>query len=675
MKLKNLFLAVIAAGAALVGCDPENIGGGEEIFTVSANGDIVIAKDGGSQTFTVKSTFDWGIRGVDEAADWLNVEVNGNSITSKSQTIKASSEPLEIVVSALANTGKDRSVTLTLFADVKHQVSIKVTQSGDLGDGITTTTVAKLLESPVEGNVYRLSGTVSRFSASYCSFDLTDETGSIYVYSVDADSKTQYKDVIKNGGHITIHGTYKWYADKSQHEIVDAVIEEYDSGNAANPDEAVDATVADFIKAADGSKYYRLSGTVSGFSDKYFSFDLTDETGIIYVYSVEEASKTAWKDKVKNGYKVVIRGLYEYYSAKSQHEVVNAIIDSVEEVAAETTEVTGLVIAVSSKGFLVSTADGIAYVFDADIAVAVKVGDNVTVSGEKSTYNGVPEIVKYTVTVNSSGNEVPVQEPTELDATDFDAYSTVFGLVKFSGKLVKSGNFYNIKVKDAKRTGSLSNPVSVDEALVDKWVDVTGYFVGLSGTSYFNVMLTDLALSEDQHEGESDEPEGAEVGENEVGYELTNAEIVAFLSSGSNTGDVYADVDITSAGGNWTGNINTKKTITYAQFRNNRSAHMKSPEYSTNVKRVVLRFQEQTSSRTVYAVPVSVIPNLPSQKDDNYNKTSHADLFANAYGSAVSGAKEECTKVITITGETKEFALLAYDGAVYLNSILVICEQ
>ena len=89
----------------------------------------------------------------------------------------------------------------------------------------------------------------------------------------------------------------------------------------------------------------------------------------------------------------------------------------------------------------------------------------------------------------------------------------------------------------------------------------------------------------------------------------------------------------------------------------------------------MLRFQEQTSSRTVHAVPVSVIPNLPTQKDDNYNKTAHSDLFQDSFGSVQSGNKEECTKVIKVTGETKEFALLALDGAVYLNSILVICEK
>lgn len=675
MKLKNIFLAVFAAGAALVGCDPEN-GLDSDSFEVSAKPEVTIEKIGGSYSFTVESSFDWNIRGVEDAADWLDVTVDGQSITSKSDVIKGSSQNHEVEISALANTGKDRSVTLTLFADIKHQVTVKVTQAGDLGDGVITTTVADLIANPSTEATYRLSGTVSGFNASYCSFDLKDETGTIYVYSMEAESKAKYQNVIKNGGTITITGQYEYYEAKSQHEIVKAVVEEYTPAEGGDPDKATDATVAEFIQKADVVGYYRLSGKVSGFNDKYFSFDLTDDTGSIYVYSVEDASKTAWAGKVQNGYNVVIRGQYAYYAAKSQHEVVNAIIDSVEEAAPEELGATGVVVAVSTAGFLVKTAEGITYVFDKEAVAKVKLGDNVTVTGEKSVYNGVTEIVNAEVTVNSSGNEVVHPAVTALDAAAFDAYETLFGYVKFSGKLTKSGNYYNVKVKDAARTGSLSNPVSVEEALVDKWVDVTGYFVGISGSSYFNVITTDLALSADQHEGEEEEEEAdATVGENEVGYELTNAEIIASLSTSTATGDVYADWTFTSTAGNWTGNVNTKKTITYAQFRNNRSSHLKSPVYEKNVKRIVLRFQEQTSSRTVHAVPVSVIPNLPTQKDDNYNKTAHSDLFQDSFGSVQSGNKEECTKVIKVTGETKEFALLAYDGAVYLNSILVICEK
>ena len=666
MKLKNLFLAVFAAGVALVGCDPETLL--TEVWEADGiPSEITITKAGGSQTIRLTSSIDWKIRGVENAADWLDVQVDGESITSPNTTISGGSAAREVVLSALANTGTDRSVDLTLFADLKHKVSVKVTQEGDLGDGIANVTVAQLLENPVEGNVYRLSGTVSRFSASYCSFDLTDDTGTIYVYSVDADSKAKYTDVIKNGGKITIHGEYKWFADKSQHEIVNAVIEEYDGGNAANPDDATDATVADFIKAADGSKYYRLTGTVSGFSDKYFSFDLTDATGTIYVYSVTDASKTEWKDKVKNGYKVVIRGQYEYYAAKSQHEVVNAIIDSVEEAQAEKVTATGLVIAVSKVGFLISTESGIVYVYDSSIAVSVKVGDNVTVNGDKTTYNGVDEVEKYTVTVNSSGNAVPAAEPTVLDAAAFDKYETLFGLVQFSGKLVKSGNYYNVKVKDATRTGSLSNPVSVSEDLLNKWVDVTGYFVGISGSSYFNVIVSELALSEDQHEDENQEPEGATVGENEVGYELTTAEIVAAFASSDQTKDTYGDYTITSSTGNWTGNMNTKKGLAFIQLRNKSGAHLKSPEFSSNIKRIVLRMNEKTVVRTMYAVPADT--QIPTSSD-NYTSS----LWSNSLGTVSTKGGEE-TVVMSVTGTNKSFTLIAGNGAVYIDSILVICEK
>lgn len=676
MKLKNILLAIVAAGAALVACTDPNQQLGTDTFEVSQTEDIVIPQAGGSVEFTVTSSFDWNIRGVDDAADWLNVEVDGQSVTSKASVIKASSKAQTVSISALANDGKDRSVTLTVFADIRNQVSIKVSQAGKQGDGIITTTVADLIANPSTTETYRLSGTVSGYNSNYGSFDLTDATGTIYVYSMEAASKAEWASKIKNGGTITITGQYEYYEQKQQHEIVKAVVEQYTAPEGGDPDQAKDATVAEFIEKADVVGYYKLSGTISGFNSQYCSFDLTDETGTIYVYSVEQASKDQYSSVLKNGYKVVIRGQYAYYAAKQQHEVVNAIIDSYEEAQAEQNEVTGLVVAISKAGFLVRTANGISYVYDTNAVAQVKLGDNVTVKGEVTTYNGVTELVNCEVTVNSSGNEVVHPDPTVLDAAAFDSYNTLFGYVQFEGKLSQSGNYYNLKVKDAARTGSLSQAVSVDASLVDKWVVATGYFVGISGSSYFNIIYTDLTLSENQHEGEEEE-EAAEatVGENEVGYELTNAEIIASLTASSATGDVYADWTFASAAGDWTGNVDTKKTITYVQFRNNRSSHLKSPVYEKNVKRIVLRFQEQTSSRTVHAVPVSVIPNLPSQKDDNYNKTAHSDLFQDSFGSVQSGNKEECTKVIKVTGETKEFALIALDGAVYLNSILVICEK
>lgn len=95
-------------------------------------------------------------------------------------------------------------------------------------------------------------------------------------------------------------------------------------GGSSDYDNAPAKTVQDFIGLADGSNYYKLTGKVSGFNPTYCSFDLTDETGKIYVYSVD--NKDQWSSKISNGGTVTLAGKYMYYSNKSQHEVVNAQI-------------------------------------------------------------------------------------------------------------------------------------------------------------------------------------------------------------------------------------------------------------------------------------------------------------------------------------------------------------
>lgn len=91
-------------------------------------------------------------------------------------------------------------------------------------------------------------------------------------------------------------------------------------------------TVAEFIQLADKNTYYKLTGSVSGFNPTYCSFDLTDNSGTIYVYSVLDAFKTdEWKNKIKNGGTITIAGKYDYYASKSQHEVVSAAFLSYQE--------------------------------------------------------------------------------------------------------------------------------------------------------------------------------------------------------------------------------------------------------------------------------------------------------------------------------------------------------
>ena len=195
------------------------------------------------------------------------------------------------------------------------------------------TTVADLISKKDETTYYKLTGKVSRFNATYCSFDLTDETGTIYVYSVA--NKDEWASKIQNDATVTLAGKYKLYKKTDgteQNEIVDAYILSCEGGTPAiDPNTAPDITVADLIAKNDEENYYKLTGTVSKFNKTYCSFDLTDATGTIYVYSV--ANKADWVDKIADGATVVLAGQYQLYKKEGkedQPEIINAIIISCE---------------------------------------------------------------------------------------------------------------------------------------------------------------------------------------------------------------------------------------------------------------------------------------------------------------------------------------------------------
>ena len=120
-------------------------------------------------------------------------------------------------------------------------------------------------------------------------------------------------------------------------------------------------------------------------------------------------------------------------------------------------------------------------------------GDMVSFDGTKTTYNSLPEITDANVTVLSSDNEVPYPEVKDITAT-LDSYSsTKAEFIQIRGKLVASGNYYNIKVDGATRQGSIYYPHSSLNAgsFNNKFVVVRGYFNGISsskGVYYVNIV-------------------------------------------------------------------------------------------------------------------------------------------------------------------------------------------
>ena len=349
-------------------------------------------------------------------------------------------------------------------------------------------TVAEFISAANKTTYFKLTGTVSKFNAQYCSFDLTDASGTIYVYSVA--NKADWSSKISNGGTITLAGKYDYYASKEQHEVIEAQIISFEAGAQEDYSNAEAKTVAEFIAAANKETYFKLTGTVSKFNAQYCSFDLTDASGTIYVYSV--ANKADWSSKISNGGTITLAGKYDYYASKEQHEVIEAYILSFEAAAPpDTQDATvaealsaakdavlkvgpALVVASSSVGFLMEQDGAKIYVYGGEAVV----GDNVTVEATRGEYQGVPQLTSPKVTVNSNGTAITY--PTAKDITSsFASYSSDSReFVTFKGKLNISGNYYNVEVAGSTTvTGSIVKPVEDISSLNGKDVTITGYYL------------------------------------------------------------------------------------------------------------------------------------------------------------------------------------------------------
>ena len=519
------FVASLLALTSLASCQ-EKVE--DPFIRIDGETTLNLSKEKTTVTVKVLSNRDWGMRFVDKTGDWIVAEPARGS---------ASKNPTEVTITVTENTGANRTAAIEFYTGVATAM-LTIVQTGPEGesDGVVSVTVQDFIARADKTTYYRLTGKVSSFQTGtnssgkdWMQFNLTDDSGSILVYGFANGQYEAWSGRIKNGGTVTLQGQYEFYSSKSQHEVVNATIESFTAGEEQT--EITSSTVADFISKASSTTYYRLTGTVSEFKTgknssgkDWMQFNLTDNTGTILVYGFESGQFEAWSSKIKDNGTVVLVGTYEFYSSKSQHEVMNAKIESFTEgapieavtgtvaetiAAAEGTPVIipeATVMALSKGGCVVADATGVVYVyFDTnagETVPAVSIGDIVKVSATRKSYGGVPEFVKPTVTKLSSGGAVTYPEPKDLNPIATSYTSTLSEFIKMTGKLVLSGNYINLEISgvdSGTKMGSISLPI--DELGVSSFdgkdVTVKGYFTGLTGSNkYINVVITEIDLAD-----------------------------------------------------------------------------------------------------------------------------------------------------------------------------------
>lgn len=446
------------------------------------------------------------------------------------------------------------------------------------------TTVADFLAAPEStSDWYELTGTISglKNDDQYGNFNLTDDSGTVYVYGVlstKGGDKQKFQELVSqygiaNGGTITIKANRGSYQGKD--EAVNAYFISYSGGDtppATETDHGA-TTVANFLAASESTTdWYELTGTISNLKDgdKFGNFDLTDDSGSVYVYGVL-STKGGEKQKfqelvsqygIANGGTITIKANRGSYQGKD--EAVNAYFVSYNGQGGDTpggdtdpTDIASIIAAaddasvaaenvyvgaVTTKGYVATDGKNSIYVYE-NASPSVKAGDVVKFSGTKTTYYGLPEITSPKTTKTSTAT-VPYPDPVDITA-DFDKYTASEAVyVKYKAKMFKSGNYTNFKVDGASLTGALSSAPNTYYNGINEGDEVIiyGYYNGINTNS--NLLNVIAVKIENLTTGETIPSEGGGQGGDVSGSFTSN---VSWTADGSDASyDQKANVNGTN---------------------------------------------------------------------------------------------------------------------------------
>ena len=156
--------------------------------------------------------------------------------------------------------------------------------------------------------------------------------------------------------------------------------------------------------------------------------------------------------------------------------------------------VEGIVMAKNAKSYILADETSYVLAYKNASPDEVNVGDRVRISGEMSEFNDMAQITSPIVVSTVSHSEVSYPEPEILgaDAADALVASPEQKYIQFTGMLNISGLYYNVTIDGASSVGSISYPADDLSEYDGKAVTITGYFNGVSGGRYLNILYTEI---------------------------------------------------------------------------------------------------------------------------------------------------------------------------------------
>lgn len=508
MKLKNIFIALASFVFVFAACEKEDATSLESIQLDKTF--LSIPVSGGDAVLNIKASQPWSLakdilidkdnKVYGELPAWLTASAVSGGAGESRITFHADA----------IDGGREQELHILVGSGDSQQTQYVVVRQGDLKPVQATCAEVK---TAADGKNLRVRAAITGWASNaekYGNMWINDGTtdGDIQIYGMaDKDGKLQNNPIaswgLDIGDIITVEGPKSTYGTTI--ELVDVTVLKVEKSfiKIVSPLEIVADKGGDefSIKAA-----YKGNGVFVNPSDDWLVL-----TGMEYVKgtpskldanpadtAVVKFSVLPNKDAARKGTVELSSGTSTGVITVSQEGLDLTVSDILKAATGDlVTSKPSLVVAKTTKGFVLSDGTKAVYVYDSG-ANAVAVGDNVIVKGSKTVYNGVHEIEKVSgVEVKESGKTVSYPSPRVIagDAEAFTAAEAEF--ITFFGKLVVSGNYINVELEGidkAKRQGSVVYPVDDLKAkdFAGKDVVITGYYNGFSGGKYINIIAVEI---------------------------------------------------------------------------------------------------------------------------------------------------------------------------------------
>lgn len=231
-------MIALMAMMMVAGCDEQSgSGSGSHTLNVPFSSKTIEAESG-SFVLNVESNIEWVIT---SSAEWLTTNRNDFSgsasvlCTYKANTSAKSRSAKLNITPKTAGEGSSHSIMVIQNGtegggDNGGQGGDNGGQGGDdsgdddVPEGVVVATVAEYLVAPEDNTIYQLTGSIGGGIVDYYgNFDLTDSTGSVYIYGVVDESGDYIWDSLglEAGDEITLRGTRQSY--KGTPEMINAL--------------------------------------------------------------------------------------------------------------------------------------------------------------------------------------------------------------------------------------------------------------------------------------------------------------------------------------------------------------------------------------------------------------------------------------------------------------------